>query len=162
MTTKTSEENALLIAQFYAAFQSKDYKAMQAAYHPQATFKDPVFGPLQCNEVRAMWQMLTMASADLRISVEPIDASEHQGSCVWEARYTFSRTGKPVHNIVKTTFQFREGLIIAHEDNFDFWRWARQAFGVTGLLIGWTSVFHDKISSMALAGLKKFMNKPAP
>ena len=158
--TSTAEENALLIAKFYAAFQNKDFKAMQAAYHGQATFRDPVFKTLDSKEVRAMWQMLTLTATDLKVLCDHVQASEEAGSCVWEAWYTFSRTGRKVHNVVKARFQFRDGLIVEHEDNFDFWRWARQAFGLTGLLIGWTSVFREKVSSMALAGLKKFMNKP--
>jgi len=157
--TSTAEENALLIAKFYAAFQNKDYKAMQDVYHGQATFRDPVFKTLNSPEVRAMWQMLSLSGSDLRILCDHVEASEQAGSCVWEAWYTFSRTGKKVHNVIKANFQFRDGLIVKHEDSFDFWRWSRQAFGVTGLLIGWTPVFQEKVSSMALAGLKKFMNR---
>jgi len=132
---------------------------MQGSYHGLATFIDPVFGTLNASEVGAMWQMLTSGSPDLRIVYDHITADEQHGECVWEAWYTFSRTGKKVHNVIYAKFQFRDGLIVSHQDTFNFWRWARQAFGLTGLLIGWTTVFKAKISSLATARLKKFMNK---
>ena len=35
------------------------------------------------------------------------------------------------------------------QDSFDFYKWARQAFGLTGLLIGWTTYFKAKVPECA-------------
>ena len=56
-----------IIRDFYTAFNRKDYAAMQALYHPQATFYDPVFQQLDAAEVKAMWQMLLTSSRDLAV-----------------------------------------------------------------------------------------------
>ena len=60
-------------------------------------------------------------------------------SAHWEATYRFSATGRLVHNIIDAEFEFdAHGLILRHRDRFDFWRWARQALGAPGLLLGWS------------------------
>ena len=151
--------NEALIRKFYTAFQQKDFLTMQSCYHPQATFGDPVFPKLTSNEVKAMWQMLLTSSKDLRVEFSNGKADERVGSCHWEAWYTFSRSGRPVHNIIDATFEFRDGLIFRHTDHFDFWRWSRQALGLSGTLLGWTPVVSNKVRDTARRSLDKFMQK---
>jgi ketosteroid isomerase-like protein len=146
-----------LISQFYTAFQTKDYLVMQDLYHADATFSDPVFQALNAAEVKAMWQMLVAAGKDLQVTFSQVSANETSGSCLWEARYTFSRTGKRVHNIIRASFEFRDGKIFRHVDSFDFWRWSRQALGFSGLLLGWTPLVKNKVRTTARRGLTNFM-----
>ncbi|HTE32576.1 MAG TPA: nuclear transport factor 2 family protein [Chryseolinea sp.] len=150
-----------MISRFYTAFQTKDYRTMQDMYHPEATFRDPVFQDLNAAEVKAMWQMLIMAGKDLQVTFSQVTATEDRGSCLWEARYTFSRTGKRVHNIIRSSFEFRDGKIFRHVDEFDFWRWSRQALGVSGLLLGWTPFIRNKVRTTARRGLDNFMRDNA-
>jgi ketosteroid isomerase-like protein len=149
--------NEKLIHQFYTAFQNKDYRTMQELYHPEATFSDPVFDSLDSKGVKAMWEMLVKAGKDLKITFQDIQADDKTGRCHWEAWYTFSRTGKKVHNIIDASFEFKDGKILTHRDRFDFWRWSRQALGMGGLLLGWTPVLQNKIREVARKGLDKFI-----
>ena len=103
--------NADVIRSFYAAFQRRDHAAMAACYAPDATFSDPVFRDLQGPRVAAMWRMLCERATDLRIEASDIEAEGDRGSARWEAWYTFSATGRPVHNIIRASFEFRDGLI---------------------------------------------------
>jgi ketosteroid isomerase-like protein len=151
--------NEKLIHQFYTAFQHKDYVTMQELYHPKASFSDPVFHNLKSQEVKAMWEMLITSGKDLKVSFSQVTATDTTGTCRWEAWYTFSRTGRKVHNIIDASFEFQDGKILRHVDVFDFWRWSRQALGVSGLLLGWTAVIRNKVSEMARKSLRKFMNK---
>ena len=152
-------DNEKLIQKFYSAFQSKDYVTMQGLYHPQGHFSDPVFTSLNSAEVKAMWQMLISRGKDLRVDFNNIKADDKQGSCHWEAWYTFSSTGKKVHNIIDASFEFSDGLILKHRDVFDFWRWSRQSLGIAGVLLGWSPLLKDKIRATAAAGLRKFMQQ---
>lgn len=151
--------NEKLIHQFYTAFQHKDYVTMQELYHPKASFSDPVFQNLKSQEVKAMWEMLITAGKDLKVSFRDVEADDRRGACHWEAWYTFSRTGRKVHNIIDASFEFQDGKILKHQDTFNFWRWSRQALGITGLFLGWTSVIQAKISETARKGLEKFMRR---
>lgn len=132
---------------------------MQACYHPEATFHDPVFQTLTSLQVRAMWQMLLTSAKDLRLTFSDVSAEGNTGSCIWHAHYSFSRTGRPVHNIVRSRFTFRDGLIYAQKDHFSFWRWSRQALGISGLLLGWSPVLKNKVRGTAAQNLAKFMKR---
>ncbi len=59
-------------------------------------------------------------------------------------------------NRIDATFAFRDGLIVRHQDHFDFARWARQALGLPGLLLGWSSFLQNKVRAQAAAGLASF------
>lgn len=148
-----------IIDQFYTAFQKKDWKAMQALYHEDATFSDPVFQNLTSKEVKAMWHMLLTASKDLELTFSNVLGDNNKGSCRWDAFYTFSRTGRKVHNIITANFVFMEGKIVSHLDDFDLWKWSGMALGSSGKLLGWSPFIKNKIRGMARKGLTKFINE---
>jgi ketosteroid isomerase-like protein len=146
-----------LITNFYTAFQNKDWKAMQACYHDEIIFNDPVFQNLKGKEAKAMWHMLVTAGKDLSLNFNSVKADDVSGSAHWEALYTFSKTGRKVHNSIDAKFEFKDGKIIRHTDVFDFWRWSRMALGTSGVLLGWTSVIQNKVRETASRNLTKFM-----
>ena len=151
-----SELHHALLYRFYSAFQQRDGTAMAACYHANATFRDPVFD-LRGAEVGAMWRMLCSRSTDLRIEHTNLQADAQGGSADWQAWYTFSTTGRTVHNIVHSEFRFDEGLIIGQVDTFAFWRWSRQALGPIGLLLGWTPMLRNKVHATARQSLDRFL-----
>jgi ketosteroid isomerase-like protein len=151
--------NATLIQQFYTAFQAKNYGVMQDAYHTGAVFSDPVFQGLSSKEVKCMWQMLITSAKDMEITCSDISADETTGRCVWQAWYTFTTTGRKVHNIIHASFAFREGKIYRHNDHFNFWRWSGMALGTPGLLLGWSPLIRNKVRKTARRRLEKFMHE---
>jgi hypothetical protein len=151
--------NKTLIETFYSAFQRKDYSTMQSLYHDEAIFSDPVFRNLNATEVRGMWKMLLTSSSDLRVEFNHVKAASGKGSCHWEAWYTFSKTKRPVHNVIDASFEFREGRIFRHYDNFDLWRWSRQALGPAGLFLGWSPFLRNKVRKTATERLDKFLGR---
>jgi hypothetical protein len=74
------------------------------------------------------------------------------------ATYNFSKTNRKVINIINATFEFKDGLIIKHNDTFDLWKWSSQAFGLKGFLLGWTGFMQRKIQEQARIALGKFQN----
>lgn len=130
---------------------------MQDCYAADATFSDPVFTDLNATEVRAMWAMLVKNGKDMRLEFKNIKGTENGATAEWDAWYTFSKTGNKVHNSVKADFQIENGKIVKHTDHFDFYKWAKQALGLTGVLLGWASFFHNKISTTARKGLQSYM-----
>ncbi|WKL49160.1 nuclear transport factor 2 family protein [Flavobacterium pectinovorum] len=149
--------NENLITKFYTAFANADYKTMSECYHPKIHFIDPAFGLLKEEQVSAMWQMLLLKSkGNLKIEFSNVKADDFTGSANWVATYNFSKTNRNVINKISAEFIFQDGLIIKHTDNFDVWKWSKQAFGIKGLLLGWTGFFQDKVKEQALLSLKKF------
>ncbi|MFD0861776.1 nuclear transport factor 2 family protein [Sungkyunkwania multivorans] len=146
------------IEQFYDAFTQLDAEKMVANYHPDIRFEDPAFGELNGEHAKNMWRMLceSQQGKDFKVRVSRIEADQNAGKATWEAFYTFSKTGRKVHNIIHAEFKFKDGKIIEHIDSFDLYRWARQAMGPTGLLIGWTPFFKKKLQAQVNHLLLKF------
>ncbi len=149
--------SAQVIEQFYSAFARRDAEGMVACYHPQVVFNDPVFTALQGERAGAMWKMLVERGKDLAVTYRDVQSDGKTGRAHWEATYTFSQSGHKVHNVVEAHFTFRDGKIIAHTDSFNFYRWASQALGTTGRLLGWTPMVRAKVQKTALAGLEKYL-----
>jgi ketosteroid isomerase-like protein len=151
--------NAALIHRFYTAMQARDAEGMAACYGADVHFSDPVFGSLRGDEAADMWRMLLSRAKDFQLAFDDVTADDHSGSAQWVARYTFSQTGRPVINRIQASFTFADGKIVRHEDRFDLWRWARQALGAKGLLLGWAPPVQQAIRKQAAAGLAAFRAK---
>jgi uncharacterized protein len=146
-----------VIEELYGALNRHDGEAMARMYAPDGRFRDPVFGELSGAEAGDMWRMLTSRADDLRVKLPEHSVDGTTGSARWIARYTFTRTGRPVVNEVRARFRFREnGLIEDHEDSFSFYRWARQALGPAGLALGWAPPLRMMVRRSAREDLSKF------
>ena len=148
--------NAEVLTRFYEAFARKDPQAMAACYAADVHFGDPVFPDLKGAQVGRMWRMLAGGGKDLQLTFRDVQADATTGSAHWEATYTFSKTGRRVHNVIEASFRFRNGLIMEHRDRFSFYRWARQALGPTGVLLGWTPLVKARVRKEAAARLAAF------
>ena len=142
---------------FYSFFQEKDGLGMTSLYHPDLEFEDPAFGPLNYNRTCAMWKMLTKGDSDLIIDYRLIGVKENIVNIEWIASYTFSKTGKPVKNIIQAEMTIRDGLIFRHQDRFNLHRWASQAFGIKGWLLGSTGYFKRQLQAQTNRSLDRFM-----
>jgi ketosteroid isomerase-like protein len=151
--------NKELIEKFYSAFQNKDSEIMASCYHPEVVFKDPAFGTLKGDRAKAMWKMLCNSSKDLKIEFSEVSADENKGSAHWEADYTFSRIGNKVHNNIDATFVFKDGLIITHTDDFNLRKWAGQAIGFKGKILGGTAFFKKKLQAQTNSMLDRFIKE---
>lgn len=151
--------NEKLVRDFYEAFAKRDAAGMARCYHPEIFFSDTVFPSLRGKEATAMWAMLCARGKDLEITLPAAQAGDEGGTAHWEAKYTFSQTGRFVHNKIDATFAFRDGKIVRHIDRFSFWAWARQALGPMGLLLGWFGPIKAAVRKKADAGLRDYMSK---
>lgn len=151
--------NAQLLNTFYSAFQRRDADTMASCYHPEAEFSDAAFVGLRHAGVTSMWRMLCERGKDLTLEFNNVQADDRSGRAHWEARYTFSASGRKVHNIIDAEFEFRDGKILRHRDHFNFHRWSRQALGTPGLLLGWTPFLQKKVQAKARAGLDQWMKE---
>jgi len=158
-SNKMENTNQQIITKFYTCFQNKDYKGMQECYADSATFTDPVFVNLNVLQVKSMWEMLCVRGKDLKLDFKNIQVTEKLGTAEWIAFYTFSATGRKVVNHVKASFVIENSKIVKHNDDFNFYKWSRQALGMTGLLFGRTEFLKKKVRLGAMKSLDEFMNK---
>lgn len=153
-------ENENLIRTFYEAFARNDAEAMVACYHAEIEFSDPAFGSLKGEDAKNMWRMLVGRSkGNIKIAFSNVAADGEKGSADWVADYAFSKTGRQVHNEIHAEFEFKDGKIFRHHDTFDIWKWSKQALGLSGVLLGWSSFLQNKIRQNALKALQEYSKK---
>ena len=151
--------NHALLEKFYSCFQKRDAAGMAECYRPDVEFSDPVFPGLKGQQAKDMWEMLCKRGKDLTLDFQVKSANDTRGSAHWDAYYTFSATGRKVHNIIEAEFEFADGRILRHRDRFDLWRWARMALGAKGMLLGWLPAVQKAIRAQAARGLADFSAK---
>lgn len=147
-----------LLDKFYTAFAELDAETMASCYHEDVVFYDPGFGELKGARAGNMWRMLcaNQKGKGLKVKHSNVKADENNGSANWEAIYTFSQTGRKVHNHIYAEFEFKDGLILRHTDSFNLHTWASQAIGMTGRLLGWAPFFRKKLQAKTGRLLDKF------
>lgn len=151
--------SAALITSFYEAFTQRDAEAMVASYADDVRFSDPVFPDLRGDRAKSMWRMLCQLGVDLEITFRDVAVSGDRGAAHWEARYTFSATGRRVHNVIDARFTLASGKIVEHVDTFDLWRWSGMALGLPGALFGWTPMLKGTIRKNAARSLDRWIAK---
>ncbi|MBC7850826.1 MAG: nuclear transport factor 2 family protein [Chitinophagaceae bacterium] len=150
--------NTAVIENFYSAFQRLDYRTMNSCYSDDIMFNDPVFGVLQGDVAKSMWEMLCKSAKDFTLTYSNILLLDDEyATCNWTARYTFSKTKRPVINQIKAHMRLIDGEIVEHTDQFDLWKWSRQALGFPGLLFGWSGYIKNKVAIAARKNLEEFI-----
>ena len=149
-------QNEQIIFDFYTAFQNLDAEKMVVHYSDTVTFEDPGFGILTGNDAKNMWRMLCKNAQEFKVSFSVLESTANTVTAHWDAEYVFSRTGRMVKNSIDATFTLENGEIIDHRDNFNLWKWSRQALGLSGLLLGWSPLFKKKLHQTTGKLLQKF------
>ena len=144
---------------FYNAFAKMDADTMASLYAPDAKFSDEVFTNLDGVQAGQMWKMLCTRSKDLKVTYEVTSQNGDEVHVLWHAHYTFSKTGRKVHNVIDATLKIKDGKITEHRDKFNFWKWSIQALGFAGLVLGWTPVVKGKVQKEAASALQSFSKK---
>lgn len=145
-----------LLEKFYTAFSKGDATTMNSCYHSEATFEDPAFGELDATKAKAMWEMLLgkKEESKFEVSFDVLD----DNNAKWKATYLYGPQKKKVINLVNSNFEFKDGLILRHKDDFDLWKWTQQALGISGYLLGWSGFMKNKIQDTTGKTLKQYMS----
>ncbi len=143
---------------FYKAFNDLDAETMVSCYHKDIVFEDPAFGVLKGKRAGNMWRMLceSQKGKNFKIVATNITCNSKTGAAHWEAFYTFSKTGRKIHNKIDGEFIIKDGKIIKHTDYFNLHNWAKQALGFKGYLMGGSGFFRRKLHSQTNGLLDKF------
>ncbi len=133
---------------------------MLECYHKDIVFKDAVFGKLEGDRAFKMWEMLlSQKKQDTIINFSNIETTAESGKANWVAEYLYGDKKRKVVNKVSADFKFKDGKIIQHFETFDLWSWTKQAMGLPGYLLGWTSFMRNKIQQTTNNRLDIFINK---
>jgi len=110
-----------IIENFYRAFDNLDAESMIDCYHKDIKFEDPAFGVLKGEKAKNMWRMLchSQKGKNFKVKASNIVYNNMKGTADWEAHYTFSKTGRRVHNVINAEFEFKDSKIIDILNSFE-------------------------------------------
>jgi len=152
--------NKELIEKFYTAFSKGNSEGMVECYHKDIEFQDPAFGTLKGERAAKMWEMLlSNKKAGVKIAFGNTEASAEEGKAKWVAEYVYGAKKRKVINHVNADFKFKDGKIIEHIDNFNLWKWTRQAMRSIGYMLGWTAFMKSKIQKATNDKLDAFSQR---
>ena len=118
-----------------------------------------MFGELNGDSVKKMWEMLlSNKDAQFKLTFSDIHEKNNFVYAKWQASYYYGPHKRFVVNSVNAKFKFSENKIILHEDQFNLWKWSKQAIGLPGVILGWSNFFKSKLQTEANKKLNKFIN----
>ena len=142
----TPEETREVLTRFYDALSRRDGETMASLYSPDASFEDEIYR-LRGEDVGKMWRGLMSRAKTLTVSYTIAKAGAGDGTVEWTARYDYPGGG-PVVNVILSELELA-GKIVRQRDRFDFPRWAAQALGTKGKLLGRFEWFRRVVSREA-------------
>ena len=152
--------NQEVLLKFYHALSLGKAEDMVSCYHDEIEFEDPAFGKLKGERAKNMWRMLlSNKDSELNVQYKNIKATDTKGKASWTAEYLYGQFKRPITNHVEAKFEFKDGKIIKHIDDFDLWSWTMQSLGLVGYLLGWTDFMKKKINTKTNRLLIEFINK---
>ena len=126
--------NEVLINRFYEAFARRDGEAMAACYAAGRPLSRPGLpGSARRRGRRRCGGCSTGRAEDLEVRHSKVHADAEHGSAHWDAGYTFNDRAHGSQPRSTPSFEFADGLITEHRDEFDLYAWARQAIGPVGI-----------------------------
>ena len=134
--------NEQLLTKLFRCLNAHDHHGIADCYDDDAVFDDIAFTLKGKGQIHAMWDMICSenevgVASDITVTVNELSANEVEGRAVVIDDYTFRDTGRKVHNLIESAFEFRGGKIIKQKDKCDSTAWARQAFGgFKGIVVG--------------------------
>lgn len=143
-------KQALVLEKLYTCLNDKDHAGMAACYHPDAVFRDIAFTLRGRKQIHAMWHMISESDLRASFTIRRVDGRVATVELVDD--YTFSATGRRVHNVIRSDFHFVDGLIIEHLDSCSALRWGVQALGPVRGVMSWLVPGARRKGAMAALG----------
>jgi limonene-1,2-epoxide hydrolase len=142
-----SDDTRAVLTKFYEALSRRDGDTMASLYSADAVFEDEVYR-VEGADVGKMWRGLMGKAKTLSAAYTIARAASDGGTVEWTARYVFPGGG-PVVNVILSELEIENGRIVRQRDRFDFRRWAAQALGAKGRLLGRFEWFRRIVSRQA-------------
>jgi SnoaL-like domain len=153
--------NAMIAFKLYEAFRTRNFLRINECYHDNAIYSSPFFDSLKKNEILAMWKAFLLNDSTMELTHSDIlaeDVGEQLGEANWEVKYTYRDTKRRVNLEIKSKLQFKGGKVFRHEDSFNFYLWATQAYEIQGVLFGIFGFFRNKIKRKMYKNIEFWIN----
>jgi len=142
-------ENKNVITGLYNAYKERNPELMASFYTEDASFKDEIFGEVTGQEIPKVWEVVHSTTSNFYLYFHIVNVNKNLATVNSQLSYTFKHTGRKIDISITSIFRFENGKIRHQVDEYSLWKWASQAFGVSGFLLGWNPKFKNKIRQSA-------------
>jgi SnoaL-like domain len=157
-----------VVGRFFEAFAASDWQTMARCYHDKASFSDPVYPDLREERIVYMWHQLlggietskskrgskkSSSLNNLKLEYRVLFGDERKAQVQWTATYLYEK--RSVSNQVLSTLAIWDDKIVRQVDEYNFWRWSRQALGLTGLAFGAMPWYQRSVQRSAQSRLEQ-------
>ncbi|ARU92149.1 hypothetical protein SCLARK_001685 [Spiroplasma clarkii] len=150
-------KNKEVVVKFFTALSKGDWKLMNNLYSKDVAFSDTVFGELNYSQITNLWEMLLTENPDLSANFKIVEDGEVV-KVQWVMVSKFGQKHRKVILNILSTLEVSKGKIIKHNDHFDFKKWAKQALGIIGWMLGSKQSFKNRIKEEAFIKLNSFID----
>ena len=137
--------NKNIVEKFYTAFSNKDYKSIFYSLSENIIYHDPIYGLLEGDVVRWLWQMRCERLHNASFKFWDIEALDHEYmTCQWQIQYFNNASGADVVMKGKAYMRVIDGKITEQSEGYRLSDWLAISHGWMGKLFGWTGYMQRK------------------
>ena len=136
---------------FFASLKSRNIEKMMEIYHSKIIYSDPLYGLLKQEDVIKRWQLLLEENVIEDIQIMDIkEYDDEYAMAHWNCTFYYTITQKKVTLSIKSFFKIENNLIIEQSDAYRLSKFISKAYGIKGLLLGWTKFMQHRVKKTAL------------
>ena len=149
------DQNEQTIIHFLDSFSKRDFEEMNRMYSDDIVFFDPKVGLLREGIAKKLWKYQYENVNNFSFSFgEVIQVDEEYYTCENIILYRHPQTKRKIKDKRKSYFRMENGKIVEQSDAFKFYAWNRQAFGIMGWVLGWSTFFQKRVKNNILSSLQ--------
>jgi ketosteroid isomerase-like protein len=138
-----------LVEQLFLALREGETDALLSRYAEHVRIEHPLLGVLDRDEFAAALRSFARRSPGHSLTYAIEDAEGDRVEASWRLNHLFHETGRLVAISGASVFVLAAGRIVRQTDRFDRRDWARQALGLTGLVLsflpGWRAFLRREL-----------------
>jgi hypothetical protein len=142
-----------VVERFFSAYANADPVAMSACLHPQISYSDPLFPDLRGVRVGLRWHWQLRHATEFKLQKQIMFMDERKAQLKLDVAYLWH--GRAVHHEVLSTLTIWDDLIVRQIDEYPYWPYAKQAYGVAGHLLGGLGWAQSVVQRRAAAAVEE-------
>lgn len=150
--------NQELVEKFYRCFEYLDGEGMVSCLAEDTIYNDPIYGIIKGEYAAGLWRMRCKNLVDMKIDIIDFVELDHEYiKCKWNSTF-FSRSSAKQISMTMTSFmKINDQKITEHSDAYRLSDWLAKAYGLTGILFGWSGWMKKREQSRYRTMLEKFV-----
>lgn len=148
------DQNEQIIIKFLESFSQRDFDEMNKMYSDEIVYFDPKIGLIREGMVKNLWKNQFENAKNFSFTYgDVVKVDDEYYTCENLILYRHPQTNRIMKDKRKSFFRMENGKIVEQSDAFKLYGWNRQAFGISGWILGWNTAFQKRVRNKILREL---------